>query len=63
MTAPAPTTLLLKIRVEVYQPSYSQNGLSIIEEFELPARSFLEVCQILGQFHNLTEQLRKEGVK
>ena len=53
--------LELRIHVEIYQPG--QGGrLNISEEIKLAPLNFLELCQILGKFHELAETFKKVDV-
>jgi hypothetical protein len=52
----------LQISVEIRQVdsmgSYG-NGLRVHENLELDARDFMELCEVLAEFHKLAEQFRK----
>jgi len=49
----------MRIAVEINQPQYyGGNGLAIREEFQLEAKDFLEICQILGAFHDLAKNIK-----
>jgi len=55
--------LELSLRVEIRQPYFGNNGLQIVENFTLKPTGFLQLCEILGQFHKLAEQIRQEREK
>jgi hypothetical protein len=51
----------LQISVEIRQVDSTMgygNGLRIHENLDLDARDFMELCEILAQFHKLAEQFR-----
>jgi len=50
--------LKLRIDVSIYQP-HQGGRLNISEQIELPQEGFLELCQILGKFHELAETFKK----
>lgn len=50
---------VLDIRVQLYQPS--RNGsFEIAEKIDLEVASFMDVCAVLAQFHELAETLKKK---
>ncbi len=56
---------MMQLRISVYleQPPHQGGGhLQISENVEINVNTFLEACEILGQFHKLAEVL-KEKIK
>lgn len=51
--------LELHIRIELRQPQMGGSGISLQEEASLTVESFLAAAKILGQFHDLVEELKK----
>jgi hypothetical protein len=49
----------LWVRVEIREPAQSGSGLVVEEREQISCRTFLEVAQILGQFHELTEAIER----
>lgn len=50
-------SIQLRIRTEIYQPA--TNGRIALEDMlEIKADSFVELCRILGEFHDLADQIR-----
>lgn len=62
MNAPE-NTLELNLQVEIRQPYMSGSGLRITEQFSLQPRDFLELCEILTQFHRLAEMVAAKRAK
>ncbi len=52
--------LELSITVEIRPSDYATNGLRISETHKIKAGNFLELCEILGKFHKLTEEITQE---
>jgi len=50
----------LRITVEACQPMTSSGGLRVSETLILKPSSFIDLCKILGQFHDLAENIRKD---
>jgi hypothetical protein len=48
----------LDIRVSMRQSPGYGGQLDISESIEVPATGFLEICTILGRFHELAESLK-----
>jgi len=43
-----------------------QNGggyLQVNEQLQVDASGFMEMCEVLGQFHNLAEKIRQQKAK
>jgi hypothetical protein len=38
----------------------NSNGLSVEEVFDLTAQDFMAMAKILGQFHDLAQEIKKE---
>lgn len=54
--------LELSINIEVRQSHMGLCGLSVRENFTLLEMTLLEICRVLGQFHDLAEKIKKESV-
>ena len=52
--------LELRISIEIHQDPGYGNGLRLEETLQLPARGFMEMCEILAQFQQLADRFRKE---
>lgn len=50
--------LELNMRMFPFDPTYGREGLEVRDIIELPPMGFLELAAVLGQFHELAEQLR-----
>ncbi len=55
--------LNLRIEVSISQSNYGQGNLHLREELEIAEVDFLEMAQILGQFKELADRVRKERGK
>lgn len=53
----------LRIQENTENMGYKLEGLEIKETVTLQADSFMEVCEILGQFHHLAGKIKKEKEK
>jgi len=49
----------LRIHIEIEDRRYHQGRLSISESLYLNVADFLTMAKILGQFHELAEQIKK----
>jgi hypothetical protein len=52
----------LVINAEIRQMTggtYSSGGLTVNERVQLEAADFMQLCQILAEFHKLAEHLKK----
>lgn len=49
----------LSIRVAI-QDTMTGGGLQVSEDFRVGTQNFIEICQMLGRFHELSEKIRKE---
>ena len=54
---PAIYELHINVRIQQITGSYCGAGLSVEETLKINATTFLEMAQILGQFHQLAETL------
>ena len=53
----------LDIQVTIRQVGgYGSGALSVSERATVPAKGFLELCQVLAQFHELAERLKAANV-
>ena len=43
----------LSIRVEIRPADFQSSGLSIEEKAQIHCETFLEICKVLGRFHDL----------
>lgn len=50
--------LHLDIRVSIRQADFNGGALEINESIELEPHGFMEICEILSQFHRLAEKLK-----
>lgn len=50
----------LYVSVSLRKQRGGQGDLSVTEHVTVKAKSFLEIAQILGRFHELSEELNKE---
>jgi hypothetical protein len=57
MTASEKYTVRIDVRIN--DREYGGSGLSISEEQQVDAASFLELAGILGEFHKVFEKLKK----
>jgi hypothetical protein len=48
----------LEVRVSIRQSPGYGGALEIADRVMVPATGFLEICQVLGQFHELAESLK-----
>jgi hypothetical protein len=48
----------LDINVSIRQAAGYGGQLNISERVQVPAHGFLELCQVLGEFHKLAEALK-----
>lgn len=48
----------LEIRVSLRQQGGYAGQLEIADRVVIPAAGFLEICQVLGRFHELAESLK-----
>jgi hypothetical protein len=48
----------LDIQVSIRQAGGYNGSLNISERVTVPATGFLELCQVLGEFHKLAEALQ-----
>ena len=58
----------LTINAEIRQvlmggASYSGGGLTVNERIEFTATDFMQLCQILAEFHKLAEHLKKNNLR
>ena len=55
--------LVLRINVEIREDGhYGYSGpLTVNEQVEISPRSFLEVCKVLGLFHDLVESIKVQS--
>jgi len=51
--------LHLDLTVRIRQGDNYSNDLELSERYDLQASNFLEVCEILSQFHRLAEKLNQ----
>lgn len=60
-----PKLYQLELRVTIYDTRtggpYGQ--INVSENFCVPATNFLEICELLGRFHKLAEELKAPDVK
>jgi hypothetical protein len=49
----------LSVRVAIRQSEVSGSGLAVEESAQISCETFLEVAKILGQFHELTDAIKK----
>lgn len=49
----------LSIRVAIQDPT-TGGGLQISKDFRVNASNFIEICHVLGRFHELSEKIKKE---
>jgi len=54
--------LTLDVEVRLRSQNYGEN-LAISEHVEIDQLDFLEICKILGVFHDLTSKIKKEHEK
>lgn len=50
----------MNIRVSIRQGGYGQ-GLELSEDVKIDASTFLDVCEVLAQFHALAEKLKTKA--
>ncbi|MHB8613975.1 MAG: hypothetical protein ACYDAL_16360 [Candidatus Dormibacteraceae bacterium] len=50
----------VEVSVRIQEDGNYSNGLGLSQRLVMPARNFMELCQVLGKFHELSERL-KEG--
>ena len=51
----------LSIRVEIRPADYQSSGLSIEEKAQIHCETFLEICKVLGHFHDLLDALKRRN--
>lgn len=49
----------LSIRVEIRPADFQSSGLSIEEKSQIRCETFLEICKVLGLFHDLVDAIKK----
>lgn len=52
--------LTLRVQVSIQPQDYSTGGINLLEEFKVSQVEFMEVCKILGQFHDLATKIERE---
>jgi hypothetical protein len=52
--------LAIRIQVSIQPQDYSSGGVNLTEEFKVSQVEFMEVCKILGQFHDLAVKIERE---
>jgi len=48
----------LIIRIEIRPADFQSSGLSIEEKAQIHCETFLEICKILGNFHDLVDAIK-----
>lgn len=51
--------LEMRVSIRDSNPTNYNNRLEVNENIEIKAKDFLEVCEILAQFHNLARKLNE----
>ena len=54
--------LELVIQIEVRQPQSGYAGLRVNDSFKIKPKNFLEMCEILGRFNKLAEEIKRGGL-
>lgn len=62
MSMSSEETLTLRVQVQLQQKNYGSGSFHLSEDVEIPVSGFLEVCQVLGQFHTLIETFKRRRV-
>ncbi len=55
-------TMHVRVEITIEQPQMG-GRLMVSDDLQLPNRSFLEVCEILAQFHELANQFRRGDLR
>lgn len=48
----------MQLNVSIRSSTYGGNGLTVNEDMEIEAETFLEIAEILGHFHRLAEKFK-----
>ena len=51
----------LSIRMEIRPADFQSSGLSIEEKAQIHCETFLEICKVLGNFHDLVDAIKKRN--
>jgi len=50
----------LSIRIEIRPADFQSSGLSIEEKAQIHCETFLEICKVLGCFHDLVNGIKRD---